>query len=116
MACIFTIGCAATPAVDEKTVVEEPVKEVPLKERGPEVIAVEAGNTCTITKLRGAAHMHGVDDRDYIVLREGDRIPIGKTFYLEPKTTMKLDEGDGEGIFLYSKDHEVYYRLETTRH
>ena len=115
MACVFMIGCAATPAVHQKTVAEEPAREVPAKDPGPEAATVVADKACTVSKLQGTAYMHDADDMDYIALRVGDRIPIGKIFYLEPKTTMKLDQGAGEKIFLYSKDHEVYYKLETTR-
>jgi hypothetical protein len=107
IACVFMIGCAATPVIEEQIVIGEPIVEFT-----PELTIVPATQFGVITKLRGAAYMRDVENRDYIILRQGDIIPIGRIFYLDPKTTMKIKQASGEEIFLYSKDHEAYYRLD----
>jgi hypothetical protein len=65
-----------------------------------------------VTKLRGIAYILDSEDEEFIVLRKGNIVPIGKVFYLEPKTTMQIEQDSRENIYLYSKEHEAYYRLE----
>jgi hypothetical protein len=101
------VGCATAPVVEEQPVIEEPLVEFT-----PELTVVPTKQDGVITKLSGAAYMRDVENKDYIILRQGDRIPIGRIFYLAPKTTMKIEQDSEEEIFLYSKDHEAYYKLE----
>lgn len=105
--CVFVVACAATTVIEEQTTIEEPIRE-----SVPDVTVVSAGQEGVITKLRGVAYMHDEENDEYIVLRQGDTIPIGKNFYLAPKTTMKIEQGEGEEIFIYSKEREAYYKLE----
>jgi hypothetical protein len=112
IACVFMIGCAAAPVIEQQTIIEEPPIEEPVVEPTPEFSSVATKQDGVITKLSGAAYMRDVENKGYIILRQGDRIPIGRIFYLDPKTTMKIKQASGEEIFLYSKDHEAYYRLD----
>ena len=105
--CGFILGCAATPSIDEQLVVEEAITETV-----PEISSVPAQQDGVITKLKGVAYIHDVENEKYIALREGDRIPIGKVFYLSPKTTMKIEQNSGDELYIYSKEKERYFRLE----
>jgi hypothetical protein len=105
--CTLLVGCATAPVIEEQIVIEEPVSVFT-----PELTIVSATQGGVITKLSGAAFLRDVEDEDYFILRQGDTIPIGRIFYLAPKTTMKIEQQSGKEIFLYSKDHEAYFKLE----
>ena len=104
----FVIGCATAPVTEEPAVTEEPVTE-----QAHEISTVPAKQDGVVTKLRGLSYIQDTADEEYIVLRQGDSIPIGRIFYLAPKTTMKIEVESGGEIYLYSKDHESYFMLET---
>ena len=122
IACVFMIGCAATPVTEEKTIIVEPIKEEPvngepvieetIQEPPPEIATISAEREGVITKLTGKAYVMDNEDKEYIVLREGNMVPIGKVFYLEPKTTMAIEQGPIERIYVYSKENEEYFILE----
>ena len=112
IACAFLVGCATAPVIEENIVVPESIKEEPIKQLTPDITTVPAKEDGIITKLRGVAYIHDSENEEYIVLRPGDRLPIGQVFYLSPKTTMKIIQMSGDEIYLYSKEHEEYYRLE----
>ena len=122
IACVFMIGCAATPVTEEKKtqkepVIVEPINVEPVQEEvvqapPPEIKKISAKREGVITKLTGKAYVMDNEDKEYIVLREGNMVPIGKVFYLEPKTTMAIEQGPIERIYVYSKENEEYFILE----
>ena len=111
MACVFMIGCATAPVIEQQPITEKPIAEEPIRKPPPEITTVPATQEGKVTKLSGAAYMRGIETEEYFVLWQGGRIPIGRIFYLAPKTTMRIAQQSGEDIFLYSKDHEVYFIL-----
>lgn len=122
MASVFVIGCAATQVTEEKTIIEEPIKEEPIigepvqeesiQEPPPEITTISAEREGVITKLRGNAYILDNEDEEFLIMREGNMVPIGKVFYLEPKTTMTIEQGSIEKIHLYSKENKEYFKLE----
>ena len=122
VACVFIVGCAATPATEEKVILTEPLKGEPLngepaqeeiiQEPPPEITMISAEREGVITKLRGNAYILDSEDEEFLVLRQGHMVPIGKVFYLEPKTTMTIEQGSIDKIHLYSKENKEYYKLE----
>lgn len=122
IACIFVIGCAATPAIEEKISIEKPFKEIvrvaetiqekPAEAPTPEISNIYAQQEGVVTKLKGIAYIHDSEDEEFVILLERNIVPIGKVFYLEPRTTMKIEQDSGKDIYLYSKEHDTYYKLE----
>jgi hypothetical protein len=116
------IGCAAAPVKEEKKILEEPVKVEPInvepvqeetiQEPPPEIATISAKREGVITKLTGKAYVLDNEGEEFIVLRQGNMVPIGKVFYLEPKTTMAIEQGPIERIYVYSKENEEYFILE----
>jgi hypothetical protein len=116
------VGCAATPVTEEKTIIEEPIKEEPvngepvqeeiIQEPPPEITTISAEREGVVTKLTGNAYVLDNEGEEFIVLRQGNMVPIGKVFYLEPKTTMTIEQGPIERIYVYSKENEEYFILE----
>ena len=107
---MLMLGCAAAPVVEEPPAITETAKEPAL-----DITAVPAERDGVIAKLRGIAYIHHADNEEYVLLREGDTIPIGKLFYLAPKTTMRIDQDEREEIFLYSRGQESYYQLQEAK-
>ncbi len=105
--CVFMVGCATAPVVEEQIVIEEPVAAFT-----PELNIVSATQDGVITKLRGTAYINDEGVEGFFPLKEGATIPLNRIFYLSPRTTMKIEQESGEEIFLYSKEHRTYYRLE----
>jgi hypothetical protein len=100
-------GCAAEQIVEEKIIVKEPTVQ-PV----PDIIVVPAEREGTIIKLRGKAYLRDEERGEDFMLLQGDTIPLGKIFYLDPKTTMTIKQDTGNEIYLYSQEKETFYKLE----
>jgi hypothetical protein len=104
---LLMFGCAAEQIVEEKTVMVEPAVQPVL-----DVTVVPADQEGKIIKLRGKAYLRDEESGEGFMLLPGDTIPLGKIFYLDPKTTMTIKQDTGNEIYLYSKEKEAFYRLE----
>ena len=110
--CAMLLGCAAPGTVEEQPIVETGKVETATSVPAPEITVISASQEGVITKLRGMAYIKEDQNEEFIVLRERNIVPVGKIFYLEPRTTMKIEQESGEEIYLYSKEEEAYYKLE----